>query len=61
LTLLFRYSEDNNKAPYLSRYLTDNPYAKESKKLIESAENRLNEDKKILYFKIVSCIIDPFI
>lgn len=37
-----------NKAPYLSRYLTDNPYAKESKKLIESAENRLNEDKKIL-------------
>jgi anti-sigma regulatory factor (Ser/Thr protein kinase) len=36
------------KAPYLSKYLTDNPYAKSSEKLIESAEKILYEDKKIL-------------
>jgi hypothetical protein len=36
------------KAPYLSKYLTDNPYGKNSEKLIDSAEKLLYEDKKIL-------------
>lgn len=37
-----------DKAPYLSQYLTGNPYAEKSEKLIENAENLLNEDKKNL-------------
>ncbi len=36
------------EAPYLSSYLTDNKYSKESGKLIENAEKSLSEDKKIL-------------
>jgi hypothetical protein len=35
-------------APYLSNYLTENPYGKSSEKLIENAEKLLYEDKKIL-------------
>lgn len=35
------------KAPYLSQYLSNNPYGKDSDVLIKSAENSLIEDKKI--------------
>lgn len=35
------------KAPYLSQYLSKNPYGKDSDGLIKSAENSLIEDKKI--------------
>ena len=36
------------KVPYLSEYLTENPYGKNSEKLIENAEKLLYEDKKTL-------------
>lgn len=37
-----------NKYPYLSKYLRDNPYGKNSKKLMENAEESLHADKKTL-------------
>jgi len=37
-----------DEAPYLSQYLLDNPYGKESKKLIEDAEKKLKTDKSVV-------------
>jgi len=37
-----------DKAPYLSKYLFENPFGQDCNKLIESAEKSLNHDKEIL-------------